>query len=404
MTIDYNGRNIWGPSDGVPVTTYNIDYDRRDIDISSEISYLLPEATPFLTILMRASKVKTGSVEFVWYDKDAPSWWTKIDSSYIDSATTIEVTDASFLNPKDIIKNTVTGEVMFVSAVDTSVSPNELTVIREYGYDSVASTGTQAAASNGEDDNIMKLGNAMEENSLSPDGHATQPSKNFNYVQTFRTPFDSSADNQAEGKEVGPDTRARLRKEQLIEHRIDIERQLMFGERNEVIDADNKIRRMTGGVTQFINSNSYDIATENDGILTEQEWENFCEMGLNWGSKRKLFLTSPRVGSIINQFASGRIETTSGDDMYGMRLARYISFHGDVVIATTKLFENEYQSTGLMLDIGNISFRPFDGKDSTLKANIQENDRDGWKDEYMTKAGLQVELDKTHAILTGIQR
>ena len=398
-TIDYNGRNIWTGADGTPVTTYNIDSDRRDIDVSSDIAQLMPEATPFLTILMRARKIPVNSMEFIWYDEEEQVWWTKLSASYAAGTAhtegTIEVADASFIRPKDLVKNASTGEIMYVK----SKTDNTLTVERGYGYDDNASSGTDAVASTGADDNIMRMSNAMEENSNAPETHATQPNKLFNYVQTFRTPFDSSMANQIEGKRAGTDTRTRLSKIKAVEHRIDLEKQMMFGERYE--DIANK-RRMTGGLMQFIKSNAYDVGTTNSGELTEAEFENFCEMGFNWGSKRKLFLTSPRIGSIINQFGASRIETTSGEETYGMRLRRLISFHGDVIIATTKLFEKDYANTGLLLDIENIDYRPAGGNDSKLRKNIQANDKLGWKDEYLTMAGLRVRLEKTHSVLTGV--
>ena len=399
MAIDYNGRNIWTGNDNAPVTTFDVDSDRRDIDISNEIALLMPEATPYLTILMRASKVAADTQEFIWYDKDKQEWWTSLASSYSSSTAhtegTIEVSDATFLRPKDLIKNTVTGEIMRVK----SISGTTLTVERGYGYDSDASSGTDAVESSGSDDNIMRMSNAMEENSNAPETYATQPNKLFNYIHTFRTPFDSSMANQLEAKKAGQTPRVRLRRDKLIEHRIDIEKQMMFGERYE--DLTNNIRT-TGGLIQFIKSNSYDVESQNGGILTEAEWENFCEMAFDHGSGTKLFLTSPKVGSIINQFAAGRIKTTSEEDTYGMRLRRYLSFHGDVIIATTKLFEKDYANTGLMLDMDNIDYRPFGNFDSKLRTNIQENDLLGWKDEYVTMAGLQVRLEKTHSIITGV--
>ena len=403
MAIDFDGRNIWSGSDGAPVLTTHIDSDRRDLDISRDIAMLMPETTKFITILMRARKIPVDSMEFIWYDENEPTWWTKLGAAYDDNSAnggahnngTVSVVDAAFIRPKDIIKNAATGEVMRV----ISKAGNNLTVERGYGYDVKAGSGTNAVASEGAADNIMRLGNAMEENSKAPESHATQPSKLFNFVHTFRTPFDSSMANQLEAKRAGQNTRIRLRQQKIIEHRVDIEKQCVFGERYE--DLSHNIR-MTGGVIQYIKSNSYDVATINGGILTEAVWEKFCEMGLKWGSQTKLFLTSPRVGSIINQFAAGRIETTTAEETYGMRLRRYISFHGDVIIATTHLFEKDYANIGLMLDLENIDFRPFGAFDSKLRANIHDNDLLGWKDEYVTMAGMRIRLEKTHSIITGV--
>jgi len=397
MATDFAGRNLWTGSAGSPVMSYNIDSDRRDIDVASDIPQLVPSATPFLTVLMRARKTPVNSLEFMWYDEDEPVWYTQANGDYNDSVTTVTVDDASFIKPKHIIKNTATGEIMRV----TGVSGNDLTVDRGYGYDADTTTGTQATAGSS-DDYIMLLHTAMEENSDVPETYATQPNKEFNYVQTFRTPFDGSMDNELEAKKAGDSTRVRLRRLKAIEHRIGIERQVTFGERKE--DVSNKIR-MTGGVLQYIKTNNYNVGSTNNGILTEAEWEAFTEMAFKYGNKDvKLFVTSRKVGSILNQFASDRIVTTSGEDTYGMKLKRIETFHGDIIIATTRLFEHDYEGMGVVLDVENIDYRPYGGYDTKLRANIQPDSLDGWMDEYMTKAGLRVRLEKTHAILSGVTK
>lgn len=401
MAVNFDGRQIWPGTAGSPVTTYHVDTDRRDIDISNEISYLVPEATPFLTILMRARKVPVDSTEYIWYDEGAPNWYTQINNAegYGTSDTEIKLRETDFIRKKDILKNTRTGEILYVTDVNQSVKT--ATIVRGAGYDENTETGTEPAAMS-DGDYIMRLSNAMEERSSSPESYITQPQKYFNYVQTIRTPFDGSFDNEHERKTAGGNERVRVRQQKLIEHRIDIEKTAIWGERKE--DVANK-RKMTGGITQFITSNAYDVGSANGGKLTEGVLENICEMAFKYNARDgapKVFITSRRVGSIINQFAAGRIETTSGEETYGLRLKRYVSFHGDLIIIPSRLFEHDYASVGLILDMDNIDYRPFAGQDSKLRANIQLPDVDGWKDEYMTKFGMRVRDQETHTVVTGI--
>ncbi|HOA41657.1 MAG TPA: DUF5309 family protein [Halanaerobiales bacterium] len=404
--IHYTGRYIWQGTDGSPVTTYHIDTDRRDIDISSEIAMLVPEATPFMTILMRARKLPVNSTEFIWYDDGAPNWYTQIDnvSNYTASDTILKVKDAAFLRPKDLLKNTSTGEMLYVQEVDKE--NNEITVRRGAGYDSNTSTGTQATDI-GHEDFIMRVGNAMEEMSSAPESYATQPEKYFNYVQTIRTPFEGSFDSENERKTAGGNERLRLRRQKLIEHRIDLEKTAIWGERKEDVAHRTKF---TGGIMQFIKSNVYDVKSvpsNSSGELNEAIFEDICEMAFKYNSRDgapKLLITSRKVGSIINQWAAGKIETTSGEETYGLRLKRYVSFHGDLIIIPSRLFEHDYEGVGLILDMENVYFRPFAGQDSTLRTNIQLPDVDGWKDEYVTKFGMMVRNEATHTIITGIEK
>lgn len=364
------------------VTTFDIDRDRRDIDVSRQIARLVPDENPFTVILMRARKKATRSAEIVWYDNQPDAWWTQVNNAagYTDTDTTIAVTDASIFRAKDLVKVARTGEIMFVNATDTV--GNTITVVRGYGT-------TPAVALNNQDW-LMMLPNSMEANSTSPQTRTNQPVKHRNYVQTVRTPFDASMESDLEALRTDESERDRLRRDYLLVHRLAIERALIWGEPKE--DTANK-RRMAGGLSYYITSNVYDAG----GALTESKFEDFCEMLFKYGRKTKLLVTSPHVGSIINQFAAGKIMTRSGEDTYGIQLSQYQSFHGRLYIVTSNTFEHDYATLGFGLDMTNIAYRP--QEDTKLRTNIQENDRDGWKDEYLTRFSLEVNLEKTHAIL-----
>lgn len=370
------------PASNSPVTTYGIDRDRRDIDVSKEIARLIPDANPFLVILMRARKRPTKTAEFYWYDSEPGAWWTQADGGVDDSATQIVVDDPTIFRTKDIIKVPRTGEVMFVTAVNEATKT--VTVVRGYGV-------TTPAAIN-DNDWLLRLGNAMEEFSRAPEPKVAQPVKEYNYTQIFRRPFDQSMTSEREALKTNETERNRLRRDQALEHRLDIERALLFGERKE--DVANK-RRMTGGLLQFIKTKHYDAGSN----LTEDKFEEFCEMLFQHGTQRKLLVCSYRVGSIINKFARERIETRSGEETYGIRLKQYKSFHGDLYIVPSRTLEKEYQGLAFGVDMDYIEYRPLNGRDTTLKTNIQLPDEDGWRDEYITEVGLSVRLEKVHAVL-----
>jgi len=383
-------KNIWTGSSGAPVSSFNIDTDRRNLNVADEILELQPSETPFMVIGNKTTDTSAQSLEETWYDDDLAPWWTATTASATNSETTITVDDGSIVKAKDIIKNTTTGEVMFVE----SVSGKDLTVKRGYG-DETDSGGTSATAV-GSGDNIMRMGNAMEANSVSPEARATQPTKYYNYVQVFRTPFSGSLEDMNEPKEAGTDERTRLRRRKAIEHKLDLERAYLFGERNEHISDE---RRLMGGLFQFLQNQYTDIG----GNLSEALFEEVLEEAFKYGSKEKILITSPRVGSVINQFAKDRIETKSGENYFGLRIGEYISFHGTLYVATSHMFEKDYEGMGTILDMENIDTMPYAGFNTTLRANLQENDRLGYKDEYLTMATLRVRLQKTHRVLEGIK-
>ena len=260
--------------------------------------------------------------------------------------------------------------------------------------------GTTDAAVLVNEDWFVRVGNAMEENSRVPASKLNQPTKFTNYTQIVRTPFDESMTAAHEVKRVGGKERARLRAKKLLEHRLDIARISLWGEKKEDTSS-GKVRRMTAGLNSFITKRK-----DMGGGMTEAEWEAFLENGFEYGSKTKLFVCSRTVGAAVNMIAQNRIVTSSGEETYGIRLPKYHSFHGDVLIAVDRSLENAYAGFGFLLDMKHISYRPLNGRDTKLHPDIQPRDMDGWMDEYLTEFGMMVRQSKAHSLLfncTGYQ-
>lgn len=368
----------------MPVYTNDIAVSRQGIDVSKRIAQEMPDESQFAVLLMRARKEPVDHWLVRWYDDRPNGWWTQINNvgGYDANATELVVDDSSLFAPKDLIKNGRTGEQMYVS--DVNHTTKKLTVVRGYGV-----TAKQTI---NDDDWIMFLSNAMEENSTKPVSRLSQPTEHENYVQTVRTPFDES-DLSASSSIVTNETeRKRLRRLKMIEHRLSIERVAIWGEKKK--DLANR-RYLASGVVPFITSNVYDAS----GNLTEARFDEFCEPGFKYGSKNKVLLCSPAIGARINSWAKGKIETSSGQKTYGLQLSYIQTFHGRVFLVTSRTFEHDYASWAILLDMQNITYAPLKGRDTKLFPNIQENDRDGWVDEYRTKFTMKVELEKTHAIL-----
>lgn len=370
-----------------PTYTGNINVDRIDLDVAKDIAEYMPDESGFAVIAMRAGKKGTKTRQFIWYDNEPGAWWTKCSEALGNNSggtdTTLKVTDSSIFVAKDVLKVAATDEVMQVTKVETG----KLTVVRGYAGSTAKAVPLNA--------NILRLSTAMEEGSYTPDSKIAQPTKHFNYTQIIRTPFDGSRNANTEALKAGDSERNRIRREKALEHRLDIERTLLFGVRGE--DVVNRTTT-TGGLLEFITDNMYSV----DGVLTEKVFLDFSEMAFAWGSANKLLVASPRVCSIINQFAADRIITKSGEDSYGLRLKQYDTFHGTFYIVPTKVFQHEYQDMMVAVDMKNVKYRPYTDADTKLRTNIHPDTFDGWMDEYLTEFGLEVRLAKTHAIATGI--
>jgi hypothetical protein len=232
----------------------------------------------------------------------------------------------------------------------------------------------------------------MVEYSSAPAVKVAQPTEHENYVQSLRTSFNES-DLSAQSDLLTDGTeRQRLRRLKMLEHRLGIERTAIWGEPKK--DTTNR-RFLAGGVVSFIKTNVYDAS----GDLTEARFDEFTEQGFKYGGSSKILICSPSIGARINSWAKAKIQTSTGDTTYGLKLNYIQTFHGKVYLVNSCTFEHDYSSWGILLDMPHIFYRPLQGRDTKLFPDVQARDVDGWMDEYRTKFTMKVEVEKTHALL-----
>lgn len=369
--------------------TQNILQAKLKVDMSEKIALLNPSAAPFITFMKRAkgNTMAANNPKFSWLEDDLAARWDTVNQANETAvSTSVIVTNGDYFTANDIVKVPRTGEVMLVSSVAT----NTLTVVRGYG------TTASALLNNGDD--LVIIGNANEEGSGSRTIKTTQEIEVFNYTQIFKTPFGVTNTMNASATYGGNDL-AYQQKKKGIEHMVDMSRAFYFGEK-KLDTSGSKPKRATGGLLSFLNANNYDAA----GQLTQTEFDNnISEVVFKHGAKEKLLLASPRMASVINGWSLGKLETRQGENTYGLAVTRYVTPHGVYNIVIEPLFEGSvYGGYGVVLDPENVKYRPLKGRDTKLETNIQSNDADAREDQYLTEAGLEVRLPKTHAVITGV--
>lgn len=372
--------------------TGNILTDRLVVDMRDQIALLDPNEGPFVTFLKKA-KADTRTVynpKFEWLEDDLIGVYTEVATAISSNSTTSVVVDsAENIRPGDVIL--VSTEQMIV----TAVSSNTLTVIRE--------TGGTALASIPVDSPVRVIGKAYEENSTSPNVLSTKESVVYNYTQIFRTPI-ALSNTEDKAKLYGGKDRAYQRRKALIEHKRDIANAMYFGKKAMDTTGDAP-RRTMGGLLSFL-TQSQAFSEEGGGTpqLTYATFDEYvAQPAFRYGSKEKLLIAGPKLMTKINSWAIDDVLTdVSKDKTYGMRVKTLVTSYGDLqVIYDPLLAESGHADYGMVIDPENVRYCHLDGRDTKLKTNIQENDRDGIKDEYLTECSLEVRLPKTHMLLTG---
>ncbi len=371
--------------------------NRLVIDMQDKILLFMPEATPFLTLTGKIKgKRKANSSKFEWMEKDFKPRKITISGAQDDTTTAIEVgaTDDDKLSVNDIIRNTRTGEVILVSAVGSDA----FTAVRNIG-------GGGAAMESG--DICVILGSSYPDNSLKGTSKSIQEYANYNYTQIFRTPFDfSGRDLQTEM--YGGDDKMNETKWQAIEHKRSIEYSFFFGKRHLIAAAGGvKARSFTGGLEWAINTNIWNVG----GVgLNTRTFNEFLEEGLRWGkggrqqagAAKKYLLASSRWLTEINSWAEQKLEYRVLDSSIGFAAMEYKSPHGIVYLVPAPLLDEYHPDYAFLCDFNHLDYAYMRGRDTKLLSGREENDRDGEAFEYFSDCGLQVQDERAHSLLKGI--
>ncbi len=393
--------------------TLNIETSRKKLDAEPKIALFDPQATPLATALFTMGReyvkddqgrVKVGGVPLMkrvafnprvdWWEDELIGFKTTINNAagYTTSSTSLVVAagTGSIFQNRDTVFVPRTGEIFEVTAVSTDT----LTVVRGIGNSGVG------VAINDKDE-LLLLGSAYPEGAASNSGRSTKETNNFQYLQIQRTPIEETRTFGKTELYTEADWAFEVKK-QGIEHLKKLERMFWFGKRQEGTDAiSGKPKRFSGGIIgQFIQTN----VSVFPGTATESDFNQFLETVLSRGSSMKYLFCSPRVLTVISNFAQGRLRTVTDNQMYGMTIHEYQSPHGVMKLVREPIFDEVSDYAGAMcaVDFKNIKYRFLKDSDVSLLPNRQNNDVDGRKAEYLSESGIQLQLERESALAKGI--
>ena len=272
----------------------------------------------------------------------------------------------------------------------------------------------------------MVIGTSYEQGSGAPDVWSQEIDNDYGYTQIFKTACEMSNTARATVYRGYADEWARLWNLKLREHKVDIERAMLFGMRgsqggiqytegivghivkNGTVTDDGTIGSYSEGNPYLA---SYSTAQMTyDGLLSAFEIMYDPARG---GSSSKLCLASLPVISHFNKisgFAEGSLtaqksqynfEASKGS--FGHKVMKIETVHGDCTIVKEPLFRANASGHMAFIDLDHVSYRPLVGngvnRDTSITTNVQQADEDLRKDMILTEAGLEISLPETHALI-----
>mgnify|MGYP002624556934 CR=1 FL=1 len=417
---------------------------RRLYDFSDRVADLAPEESPFFVYLSKVAKVPTSDSQFRFLEDRTKIQMT--DRSFnIKGAATLAAAGSNTSLIVDINGNSsvdwlIKGMVVqFAQNVNkdggadvesiTQATGRIESVSQGSGETSIVVKTIDASGSTttlDDDGDCVVIGTSYAEGSGSPDVFSQELDNDFGYTQIFKTACEMSNTARATQYRGYADEWQRIWNLKLREHKIDIERAMLFGMKGSqsgIQYSDGIVGHIikNGGTPQqdgTIGSYSEGLpylasyATSEltyDGLLSAFEIMYDPARG---GSSAKLCLASLPVVSHFNKLGGFVDQSFSGEGRYnferaqgsfGHKVMRVETVHGDCSIVKEPLFRNNASGHMCFVDLDNVSYRPLVGnglnRDTSIQTNVQAADEDLRKDMILTEAGLEVSLPESHALI-----
>ena len=415
---------------------------RRLYDFSDRVADLTPDESPFFTYLSKVGKVPTTDPQFRFLEDRTKMAFT--DRSFnistnlaaVSAGATVQATitaAASWLIKGMVISITSftgnSGAPNHANAVITAINSStsiDITWLTNPGTDADPAAFTTEAAQLGQ---ATVIGTAFAEGTGAPDVWSQELDHDYGYTQIFKTACEMSNTARATVYKGYADEWQRIWNLKLREHKVDIERAMLFGQR-----ASSGGVNYTEGICGHIMANGQSQTIEDDEQLVYTEGQAYLKTvaaaSLTYdnllrdlevvfdpargGSSSKLALASLPVISLFNKLGDGvgfigdtigggaRYNFDASKGSFGHKVMKVETVHGDISLVREPLFRKGAGEFMCLVDLDHVSYRPLVGngvnRDTSITTNVQQADEDLRKDLILTEAGLEVSLPETHAL------
>jgi len=442
---------------------------RRLYDFSDRVAELAPEESPFFVYLSKVAKVPTDDPVFRFLENRSKIDWTtrsfklaadvnsenavSAGSSYsftVDADGATGGTSSGGASVDFLVKgmvfavNTVSGASGYTQAlVRIDSAPTDAGTSTTFTGKIVALSGSSDASKTlSDDDNCQVIGTSFQEGTGSPDAWSSEIEDDYGYTQIFKTAAEMSNTAIATRYRGYANEWERIWALKLREHKVDIERAMLFGQRarvssiqytegivghilkNATVNTGDTALSYTSGAPYFRSVAEAELTY--DRLLSDLEVMFDPARG---GASDKLVLAGLPVISFFNKLGSSsflsaslahnaqgalsggatttnqsphRMNMSERAGAFGHKVMTIETIHGTLHLVKEPLFRGTSSDLMAMIDMSKVSYRPLVGnglnRDTAILTNVQNADEDLRKDMILTEAGLEVTLPEAHAL------
>ena len=460
MAISYNSGTLKSSDVTASSTSAGVGTapDRRRLyNFGDRVAELAPEESPFFVYLSKVAKAPTDDPVFRYLENRNKVNWT--DRGFLLAAAVNSGSAVSAGSSYSFTVDTsggasvdwlIKGMVFVVNTVDSTAGIGHTIVRIDSAVSDLGSTSSftgkiiDVSNSNvsgynvlADNDSCQVIGTSFEEGSGAPDVWSSELEDNYGYTQIFKTAAEMTNTAIATRYRGYADEWSRIWADKLREHKVDIERAMLFGQKARV-GGIQYTEGIVGHIVKNVNPSASDAAlsyTSGSSYYRTAAQSEFTYDRLlsdlevifdpaRGGSSDKLVLCSLPVITFFNKlgsstFLSGSLNHAaegsartpsqaysynfdSRQGAFGHSIMVIDTIHGRLNLVKEPLFRGIASGFMLMADMSQVAYRPLVGngvnRDTHVISNVQSDDEDLRKDMILTEAGLEITLSESHAL------
>lgn len=351
--------------------------------------------TPLMALLGKARSESTDDPEFNWFEEELNQVRIQTDATGASATSTSLGITARGLD-------LVPGDLLLVEKADSATYDNEIVEVSSVTSDTAivikrGQSGT-TGANTGASAYLTKIGNRFAEGTGSPSVSSRNPTPLLNYCQIFKTAYELTNTAKVTKTRTG-DPLKNDKKRKMFDHSVAMELAFLWGVKSETTGANGKPMRTTGGLRSALSTNVTVFATTPTiNTFLDAVYPVFDYSGNGAGDERIVFAGNGALNS-LNKLIQGssnvQVNYEGVIGQYGMKLMSFVTPQGIFYIKSHPLMNTHPRYTNSMFILNGAGLRYRHLRDTKPQENIQGNDEDTIKGQWLTEAGLEVNHEKT---------